>query len=285
MTQRIALLADIHGNSPALRAVLDDIQHTGCGEVLMLGDIINGFDPGGCVRALRGWADRRGVALTCIRGNAEAYLATPDRAALPRQDLTWNREIIALAAWWEAHLTAEEVAWACGLPESLRWRDALLVHDSPLDRITVQTRADPDVPAKYREWFFHGRGISLATDEATWQRLFAHMADAGLGALFCGHTHEAFYRERAGALICNVGSAGMPLDGDPRPAWVLLEADAAGKQALTIRRVSYDIALIHELIDATPDYPSIRAIPGFGEAYKQGLTTGRHWRLHLPAGG
>ena len=77
-----ALFSDIHGNSPALRAVLADIQRAGCTRVFMLGDLINGIDPHGCVTALREWATTTGVELECLKGNGEEYLLTPDREAL-----------------------------------------------------------------------------------------------------------------------------------------------------------------------------------------------------------
>lgn len=52
---KVALLADIHGNSPALQAVLKDIQHNECSQVFVLGDIINGVDPHGCIELLQKW--------------------------------------------------------------------------------------------------------------------------------------------------------------------------------------------------------------------------------------
>jgi hypothetical protein len=45
--RRIAVIADAHGNSHALRAVLEDVLATGVGETIVLGDMINGLDPSG----------------------------------------------------------------------------------------------------------------------------------------------------------------------------------------------------------------------------------------------
>ena len=74
MSNKIALLSDIHGNSPALEATLKDIERQDCSQVFMLGDIINGVDPHGCIELLRNWANSNNVELACIQGNAEAYL-------------------------------------------------------------------------------------------------------------------------------------------------------------------------------------------------------------------
>lgn len=67
----------------------------------------------------------------------------------------------------------------------------------------------------------------------------------------------------------------MPLDGDYRPSWVLLENDT-----VTICRVDYDVSRIHALIDSTSDYYDFK-MPGYREAYKKCLATGRHWRDHI----
>ena len=53
MPEKIAILSDIHGNSPALRAVLKDIHNTGCTKLFALGDVFNGIDPNGCLDLLR----------------------------------------------------------------------------------------------------------------------------------------------------------------------------------------------------------------------------------------
>ena len=68
-----AILSDIHGNSPAFAAILTDIERCGCSTILILGDIVNGFDPGGALAMVRGLGER---ALT-IKGNAEYYTLTP----------------------------------------------------------------------------------------------------------------------------------------------------------------------------------------------------------------
>lgn len=281
MTAKIAFLSDIHGNSPALRAVLEDIQREQCRKVFMLGDIINGIDPHGCVDLLRTWSNEHRIDLACIKGNAEAYLTTPQRNLLPKQDEEWNMDMIQLTQWWEDHLSNSELEWIHSFPDTLRWEDALLVHDSPMDRIAVTTPTDTKVLPQYREWFFHGRGLLPDVNEQTWQKTVEYMEQNHFAKIFCGHTHIPFQKTIDGKFICNLGSAGMPLDGDYRASWVLMESAASGKETITIRRVDYDVSLTHALIDNTPDYPNFN-IPGFREAYKQGIASGHYWRAHMP---
>jgi predicted phosphodiesterase len=282
MSLKVALLSDVHGNSPALKAVLDDIQCEKCAEVFVLGDIINGLDPQGCVHLLQTWSVINNTKISYIKGNAEAYLTTPEIDSLPLKNKFRNEDMVSLIRWWQDHLSASDFKWISLFPDTLRWNNAYLVHDSPLDRWAVQTLSDPEIKSQYREWFYHGLGIAPNMGEQEQQKLLGYMVDENLSEIFCGHTHVPFYRELDNKIICNIGSAGAPLDGDPRPSWVLLERTPSGKQSISIRRVEYDISLIHQLIDNTPDYPNFQIVTGFRNAYKTWFSTGRHWRSHLP---
>ena len=117
---------------------------------------------------------------------------------------------------------------------------------------------------------------------AEWQQLLTFMDGHGIRRVFCGHTHLPFMRNIAGRTICNAGSLGAPNHGDPRAVWVLQEELPGQEATLTFRPVAYDVAHIHRLIDAAPDYPDGR-IPGFAEAYKKWFSTGIHWKAHLAA--
>jgi len=274
---KFAFLSDIHGNSPALRSVLDDIQHEQCSKVFILGDFVNGIDPHGCVRMLHSWSDENGVDLTCIKGNAEAYLATPDRDVLIQQNNTRYADIDILKSlqWYQTHLSGSDLDWICSLPDTIRWNDAYLVHDSPMDRIAVQ--AQTDIPPQYRELNYHGRGIVSDMTESDWEGLIEYMRSEGIARIFSGHTHCPFYREFDGLLVCNVGSAGMPLDGDPRPSWVMFPVSNSGSRSVSIRRVDYDISSMLQLIDRSRDFYDIRGT-GSKEAYKKMYLHGRFWR-------
>ena len=95
--------------------------------------------------------------------------------------------------------------------------------------------------------------------------------------IFCGHTHNAFIRERQGKLICNVGSAGAPTDGDWRPAWVLLEEDHPGNEKVTIHRVEYDLSRIYQLFEDNRDYPHFLVRTDMVNDFKAWYATGNHW--------
>ena len=274
---KTALLADIHGNSPALEAVLEDIRRKECSQVFVLGDIINGIDPRGCLAQLRNWRDTSEIELTCLKGNAEFYLLTPDLDDLPENNEPWNAGLVELIRGYQAHLSERDLAWIRSFAGFIRWNQAGLVHDSPVDRLSPQSWHNPAIEPQYQEWFYHSAGIRPDMAEPEWQKLLACMDEWHLRQVFCAHTHVPFSREFDRKLVCNVGSVGLSLDGDPRPAWVLVEERPGKEQAVSIRRVEYDIARMHRLIDQTPDYPDFKQ-PGFHEGYKRMLSTGFFWK-------
>jgi len=277
---KVAVLADIHGNSPALQAVLEDIQHNECSQVFVLGDIINGVDPHGCIELLRKWSDAQDIELACLKGNAEFYLLTPELEALPRKNEPFNAYLVQLIQWFRDHLSETDLEWIRSFPDFIRWNDAGLAHDSPVDRLSPQSWHIPNIELKYQEWFYHSPGIQSDMAEHKWQKLLDFMDEWNLEQVFCGHTHIPFYREFDRKLICNVGSVGAPLDGDPRASWVMVEELSTKEQTITIRRVDYDITRIHQLIDQTPDYPAFITL-GIQEAYKKWLSSGVHWKVYL----
>ncbi len=269
-----AILSDIHGNSPAFEAVLADIDRCGCSTVLILGDIINGFDPAGAVTLVRGLGER---AIT-IKGNAESYTLTPRLEELPGRAEPEQDNLIKLINFFRRCLTEDDLAWLASLSDFYFWQGACLVHDTPLDRFFPERWRIPGLAEIYQEWFFHSRGIYRDMPEEVWQRLWAWIEEQGLWGVFCGHTHDPFIHRNTNGLVCNVGGAGFPLDGDPRPSWVLLEGQPGSECTLSIRRVEYDIDQALQMIDDT-DYAGWQGREHV-EAYKKMIQTGIHWRFH-----
>jgi predicted phosphodiesterase len=272
---RTALIADIHGNSPALRAVLDDIRREECQHLFMLGDIVNGLDPAGCIELVRAWPGVEG-----IRGNAEQYLLAPDIDQFPLRNQGFFADLMVLIGWWRSQLSPDQLAWLAGLGETIRWGTSCLAHDSPLDRFFPERRYRPDLDKKYQELFFHSRGIDPDLSVGATPQLLEWMEAEGVSEVFCGHTHVQFCSARGRLRICNVGSVGMPLDGDPRAGWVLVEDFPSGERRITLQRLAYDIDASLALVDATPDYPTFAQL-GVQQAYRKMLMTGNHWKTFL----
>jgi predicted phosphodiesterase len=185
----LAALYDIHGNLPALEAVLADSEAKGADRYLLGGDYASlGAWPVETLERLRqlpsvGW----------LRGNWERWQASPgDAPELPfiAAALRWVREALGPAA---AELGA--------LPETLTLDGTLFCHASPISdmRSFLPQPADDE-------------GELLAGVEER--------------RVVFGHTHLQFQRAAAaGVELVNPGSVGLPFDGDHRAAYALLDGE------------------------------------------------------------
>ena len=203
----LGLVYDVHGNLPALDAVLEDASGAGVSRFLLGGDYaLFGAWPLETVERLRG------LDAEWIRGNGERWTADP--AGAPDSALVQG----AVAACAVA-LGNERVQRLAGLPEEAMLDGVRYCHASPVS----------DVRSFFPE---------PADDE---EELLADVTEP---RLVFGHTHLAFRRHattRSGIEVelVNPGSVGMPFDGDPRAAYALV-ADDGGE--LELRRVDYDHA-------------------------------------------
>ncbi|HEX8066198.1 MAG TPA: metallophosphoesterase family protein [Thermoleophilaceae bacterium] len=197
----LAVLYDIHGNLPALDAVLEDARAAGARRYLLGGDYaLFGPNPAETVERLRSLEPVR-----WIRGNGERWTASPSDA--PDDETVQG----AIRACREAlgQAVVDELAT---LPESQTEADTRFVHGSP--------------PSDVRSFL-----PEPADDEG---ELLAGVAE---GRLVFGHTHLQFRRRAPGGIeLVNPGSVGMPFDGDPRAGWALLSEDGD----IELRRVPYD---------------------------------------------
>lgn len=222
---RIAALYDIHGNLPALEAVLRDVGAAGPDLVVVGGDVMPGPMPAECLAMLRGLP----IAARFIRGNGDrAVLAersgAPDPAVPPAY-----REVMA---WNAAQLGDTDAALVAGWPETVTVERGhagrvLFCHATPRSDTEVFTRLTPDA---HLQGVFDGVSAALVV---------------------CGHTHMPFDR-RVGALrVVNAGSVGMPF-GDPVASWLLLDAD------IRPMRTEYDLGAAAARVRAT-GYPQRQA--------------------------
>ena len=197
-----AVLYDIHGNLPALEAVLADASAAGATRYVLGGDYaLFGPWPAETVERLRK------LDADWIRGNGERWTADPRDA--PQNDVVQGAIRASRAALGE-----DTVAELAALPTDLSMADTLFVHASPPSDV---------------------RGILPAPGDDE-PELLAGVTE---GRLVFGHTHLQFRRRAAGGLeLVNPGSVGMPFDGDTRAAYALIADDGD----FELRRVAYDHA-------------------------------------------
>src|SRR5437899_3201303 len=106
---RVAVISDIHGNLPALEAVLSDVSRERVDRIISCGDVASGPLPVETLQVLRGLADAR-----FVRGNADrALVAGFDGSQMPRlkgpdYDRPAAADRIRKSAWLEANEFARE---------------------------------------------------------------------------------------------------------------------------------------------------------------------------------
>lgn len=209
----VAILSDIHGNVPALEAVLADVEQQQPDEVLVGGDLVGRGPQGSRVTALiqqRGWRT--------IRGNHEDYLLTFRKGDIP--DSWRGAEVWSAARWMAGELSADDVAYLESLPADVRSRllpEVRLVHGTPQS---------------------NSEGIGPWTSDRSMCR---HLDSIHESVLVCAHTHRPLERRFPEGRVINVGSVGLPFNRDPRAQYVILHGGEDDIET-EFRRVEYDRA-------------------------------------------
>lgn len=245
---RIAILADIHGNSIALEAVLDSIRSTGeVDEYWVLGDLVAiGPDP---VRVLEILSELPKARF--IRGNTDRYVVRDEIPGPGFEEVFGDQRRMA------AHIRqARSLAWTTGAVAASNWLPWML-------KLALDFRVS--LPDGKRVLGVHaspgtedGSGIHAGTSEADLERLIAG-AEADL--IFVAHTHLPFDRWSGDVEVVNPGSVSNPFPPDLRACYLLLEADEKGYR-LDFRRVDYD----HELVEQAAQlvhHPAVDYITGY----------------------
>ena len=181
-----ALLYDIHGNLPALEAVLADASDAD--EFLLGGDYATaGPWPRETVERLKELPNA-----TWIRGNADRWLVDRHDAPSP---------IDEVAQRTAEQLGDELVAELAALPETATIDGTLYCHASPGSDMETFPPSPGDRDAEL-----------LMGVEAR--------------RVVCGHIHHSFARPGPGGIeIVNPGSVGMPWDGNHRAAYAVIDGD------------------------------------------------------------
>lgn len=234
-----AVFSDVHGNLPALEAILADIEARPIANTICLGDLV-GYGPSPNEVALL----VRGRGIPTLMGNYDQGIGfeTGDCGCVYKTDEQRAEGAVSLA-WTQEVVTAEVRAYLRALEDHLLLRtaagDLLAVHGSPR-RINEYLFEDRPAPAMER----------LA-------RAYPYPA------ILCGHTHVPYTRSLGETTFVNVGSAGRPKDGDWRACYALVDPGKLAAEAPFVEfvRVPYDYPRLLDLLAATPLVTTFAAPP------------------------
>jgi putative phosphoesterase len=201
---RVAALYDIHGNLPALDAVLAEVERAGADLVVCGGDALWGAFPRATLERLLELGDR----VRFVRGNTERETAAGERHGDEWAD--------AVSRHTAADLDPERLRLAAAWPERLTLDvdglgPVLFCHATPRSDRELVTRLTPD------------------------ERLTEILAAVAEAVVVAGHTHTQLDRTVDGIRFVNAGSVGMPYEREPGAYWALLGPD------VELRRTAYDV--------------------------------------------
>lgn len=205
--QRVAALYDIHGNLPALEAVLDEVRQAQVDAIVVGGDVL----PGPMSRECLDLLGATGIPTEYVYGNGETTSLEARRGGTLESIPEAFREGIR---WSAAQLPDEQAAAIAAWPLTTRLAidglgEVLFCHATPRNATDIFTRLSPEERIRT---MFAGANVTLAV---------------------CGHTHMQFDRTVGSLRIVNAGSVGQPF-AEPGAYWLLLGP------GVELRRTVYD---------------------------------------------
>ncbi len=214
---KIAVISDIHGNLPALRAVTRDVEAWGPDQVVVAGDIVNrGPLSLDCLQFVQEKRHRWGWR--AIKGNHEEFVIERSCPNAPTSGPSF--ELVRFADWAYQQINVD------GYVNTLQSLPDKFVHMAPdgsefrVVHASMRNNRDGIYPN--------------ATDEELWKQI------APVPAVFVtAHTHRPMIRWFNDSLVVNVGAVGAPFDGDQRASYGRFQWTRDGWEA-DIRRLPYD---------------------------------------------
>lgn len=216
---RVAAIYDIHGNLPALEAVLEEICEAAVDQIVVGGDVVPGPMPRETLEQLT----NVDLPIQFIHGNGEVAVLTEMAGKEPRVPPQFRD-----ATRWNAQQLAEHQKVLASWPRTVRIQiselgETLFCHATPQNENDVFTKLTPE------------------------EKLLPIFQKANANVVICGHTHMQFDRMIGKTRVVNAGSVGMPF-GSPGTYWLLLGPD------VELRRSDYDFEKAAERIRRT-NYP------------------------------
>ena len=218
---RVAAIYDIHGNLPALEAVLEEVRLAEVELMIVGGDVI----PGPMSRETLECLLNLDIPVQFIQGNCEIdSLAEITGAGVVR----FPEQVREIVRWSAQQIFPEYEQLVAGWAKTLRIEidglgAVLFCHATPRDDNEIFTRLTPE------------------------ERLLPIFEGLDVAMVVCGHTHMQFDRMVGSVRVVNAGSVGMPF-GEPGADWLFLEPD------VQLQHTFYDLTKAAERIRKT-SYP------------------------------
>jgi len=218
---RIGLISDIHGNLPALEAVLQRLEEDRIDRLICLGDVAVGPFPSEAARRVRE------LGCPTIRGNWDDWMSGGDD---PCSGGEVCEKLLEMGSFWAGQLDADDLGFLGRLEPTLELelddgRKAILFHGSPR---SFNEPILAGTPAEEVEQMLDGLEAPV---------------------MISGHTHVQMVRRLPQTLLVNPGSVGLPFRAWPVSAasvcrWAefgVLDYDSEGRLDVQLQRTTYDV--------------------------------------------
>ena len=249
---KVAVIGDVHGNLPALEAVLDAVRQDDADVTVCLGDLAwKGTFPSECVARIRDLGCR------CVCGNGDLYLIAAAGLPVPYAMPEFSAESWRLAGpylrWHTERLGSQDLDYLAALPFEVRLADErgrqlLFVHGTPQDCFAGITAGMP----------------ADALDQT--------VTPTGADWLVVGHTHIPLVMSWRKTVIFNPGAIGCSLDGNWHAAYGILDTLTG---STSIKRVPYDV---EGTLRAADDRDFCFPKDEYRNALTGGMWTPKPWR-------
>lgn len=185
---KIGIISDIHGNYPALLAVVQELKNASCDKIICLGDLAGYYAQiNECVELVQN------ENIFCLKGNHDSYIL--GEAECPR-----SRSVNDCIAYQKKVIKPEYLEWFKTLKPVCITDEYYAMHggfDNPID--------------EYVKDFDFDKAKSLYPNH----KIF-----------LSGHSHIQSVQQKDGILYCNPGSVGQPRDWEPKAAYAILENES-----------------------------------------------------------
>lgn len=240
---KYAVVSDIHGNYPALKAVLEDAKEQGISGFIFAGDYcISGAWPDKCISELRSIRDKH-----IIRGNEEKYLEN----LVGKDQAAWTDGQMQISYWTYRNVSADNLDYLLALPHTDGFEcngvKIRIAHSSIdfLGTYPFYTWNSVTVAEKNRDSGSVPEAVLAEMEkEREEDPVFLEAVDKlDAGIYIFGHSHvqSSYVNKEKGIYMINPGSCGLPLDGikDSVP-YTILEIGDEGQVSFEERRIPFD---------------------------------------------
>jgi predicted phosphodiesterase len=234
---RVAIISDLHGNTFALEAILEDIAKQGVDQIIVAGDSVNGHP-----NSKQCWDLVMALGCPVLQGNHEQYMY---RLGTEAAEPEWTQERFQTIRYFHSQFSSSDLEKMRVLPFTYSLPDLLVCHATPGDA--------------FKSLFSHSSKLEL-------EQAFAGTSET---CIVRGHNHNWFTTQWKERTLHSIDAAGLPLSKNGKPIAPYAILSLQKTWSLEKRLVTYD----HQAAVAAMNDAYIANVGAMGYLWKLELQT------------